>query len=142
MASPRYLPMHPIELILGMRPASTLPEGVPAGRVESRIHRSLIRLSRRGPLLLADARLACVSLIDGSSLCERLQRRLLVGGTCELTLGFQPVDGVVHVAHKVLGIHWLETEGKLDRKNTYELQSPDHLVCRLLLEKKKQIASV
>src|SRR5258708_18942420 len=25
-----------------------------------------------------------------------------------------------------------------DRKNTSELQSPDHLVCRLLLEKKKK----
>src|SRR5258708_14298194 len=40
-----------------------------------------------------------------------------------------------------LGAHGLRefdpTEGKRSEEHTSELQSPDHLVCRLLLEKKK-----
>src|SRR5258708_11549675 len=34
-----------------------------------------------------------------------------------------------------------ETDGPRSEEHTSELQSPDHLVCRLLLEKKKQIIS-
>src|SRR5258708_28137606 len=35
-----------------------------------------------------------------------------------------------------------EEHRRLDRKSTSELQSPDHLVCRLLLEKKKNTSSL
>src|SRR5258708_24732023 len=33
---------------------------------------------------------------------------------------------------------WGDTSGDRSEEHTSELQSPDHLVCRLLLEKKKQ----
>src|SRR5258708_27015305 len=32
--------------------------------------------------------------------------------------------------------HWLHQKGRRSEEHTSELQSPDHLVCRLLLEKK------
>jgi hypothetical protein len=54
--------------------------------------------------LLTDARLPRLSRIDGSSLRERLLGRLLVGGTRELSLGFEPADGIVYIANEVLGI--------------------------------------
>src|SRR5258708_36295238 len=38
------------------------------------------------------------------------------------------------------GVHMARVNGKArSEEHTSELQSPDHLVCRLLLEKKKQI---
>src|SRR5438552_8981339 len=37
--------------------------------------------------------------------------------------------------------HWCKTNTRSE-EHTSELQSPDHLVCRLLLEKKKTISNV
>src|SRR5438552_13361624 len=34
---------------------------------------------------------------------------------------------------------WIKALGDRSEEHTSELQSPDHLVCRLLLEKKKQL---
>src|SRR5258708_18924017 len=39
--------------------------------------------------------------------------------------------------HGQFGDVWLEIEPLRSEEHTSELQSPDHLVCRLLLEKKK-----
>src|SRR5258708_24246152 len=36
-----------------------------------------------------------------------------------------------------VGTRWSELDGPRSEEHTSELQSPDHLVCRLLLEKKK-----
>src|SRR5947208_13022724 len=47
-------------------------------------------------------------------------------------VGIAHVSHVFHVAHKGEGI-----EAQRSEEHTSELQSPDHLVCRLLLEKKK-----
>src|SRR5258708_25802325 len=43
---------------------------------------------------------------------------------------------VRQAAERAAGIPWHETARS--EEHTSELQSPDHLVCRLLLEKKKQ----
>src|SRR5258708_24496294 len=37
---------------------------------------------------------------------------------------------------------FLASSGRRSEEHTSELQSPDHLVCRLLLEKKKEVAKV
>src|SRR5258708_24387441 len=37
--------------------------------------------------------------------------------------------------------HWLPPRASRSEEHTSELQSPDHLVCRLLLEKKKKRSS-
>src|SRR5207244_11376572 len=47
----------------------------------------------------------------------------------------QPLDGA-HLVEQVLHGQALEHHGRSE-EHTSELQSPDHLVCRLLLEKKK-----
>src|SRR5258708_10382737 len=45
--------------------------------------------------------------------------------------------------YPVVGVNWIVLIGRMARseEHTSELQSPDHLVCRLLLEKKKNIRS-
>src|SRR5258708_10757146 len=47
---------------------------------------------------------------------------------------FRPGVGSVHVDHADSFDPWL----RRSEEHTSELQSPDHLVCRLLLEKKKK----
>src|SRR5258708_18159889 len=60
--------------------------------------------------------LSCIELLDGRVMLLAQGGRLLVSS-----------DGVVHF-----------TEQRSE-EHTSELQSPDHLVCRLLLEKKKKL---
>src|SRR5207244_13016309 len=43
------------------------------------------------------------------------------------------------VRRRLVPDHLVQVEGDRSEEHTSELQSPDHLVCRLLLEKKKQI---
>src|SRR5258708_27913280 len=52
--------------------------------------------------------------------------------------GYVTANGIRHVA-ELLGITRADVEDVVSRseEHTSELQSPDHLVCRLLLEKKK-----
>src|SRR5207244_2216174 len=70
-------------------------------------------------------------------------------GSCECRWGSEP-DKVVSTLHAVILPQKLKvmpirkpseeltkTRGKRSEEHTSELQSPDHLVCRLLLEKKK-----
>src|SRR5207244_13336101 len=45
------------------------------------------------------------------------------------------------VARNPLSIRALYATGRRSEEHTSELQSPDHLVCRLLLEKKNKIAT-
>src|SRR5438552_15134418 len=45
-----------------------------------------------------------------------------------------PAPGVVHDT----GVGWAAQDVWRSEEHTSELQSPDHLVCRLLLEKKKK----
>src|SRR5947208_6555502 len=56
--------------------------------------------------------------------------------------GSSPLD----IAHIILPAHRVECAclGRIMRseEHTSELQSPDHLVCRLLLEKKKRVVDV
>src|SRR5258708_25555315 len=66
-------------------------------------------------------------------------------GTLQLHMGDQPARGGVgqrkHAAH---ALHRFVHDGQngaahgRSEEHTSELQSPDHLVCRLLLEKKKK----
>src|SRR5438552_6977025 len=42
-----------------------------------------------------------------------------------------------HLAHQARAAHLSGLRPKRSEEHTSELQSPDHLVCRLLLEKKK-----
>ena len=52
-----------------------------------------------------------------------------------------PVRGEASVRHWVgNGVERLVKRGLRSEEHTSELQSPDHLVCRLLLEKKKMIS--
>ena len=56
-------------------------------------------------------------------------------GDCVLTLEKEKYVGV----SAVLGFNTQSGKGNVrSEEHTSELQSPDHLVCRLLLEKKKQ----
>src|SRR5947208_10413782 len=49
------------------------------------------------------------------------------------------VDSLPGTAAEILDddVRWVLTKGKRSEEHTSELQSPDNLVCRLLLEKKK-----
>src|SRR5438876_2034399 len=49
----------------------------------------------------------------------------------------RPLDGSVDLGLR-LRLELLEAQAKRSEEHTSELQSPVHLVCRLLLEKKKQ----
>src|SRR5207244_4590099 len=65
-----------------------------------------------------------------------IQRGAVVGARCKIQSHTFVCDGVeiedeVFVGHGVMFINRSE-------EHTSELQSPDHLVCRLLLEKKKR----
>src|SRR5947208_12861692 len=44
---------------------------------------------------------------------------------------------VIACATRCAALHPANTDSKRSEEHTSELQSPDHLVCRLLLEKKK-----
>src|SRR5258708_25566641 len=55
-------------------------------------------------------------------------------------VGFADLIGM-EGSESSIGTGIAEVEGKRSEEHTSELQSPDHLVCRLLLEKKKLQAS-
>src|SRR4051794_41760025 len=57
-------------------------------------------------------------------------------------LGGTAVYLLAHVAFRLRNVHRLSTQRRRNRseEHTSELQSPVHLVCRLLLEKKQQKA--
>src|SRR5690348_17538892 len=77
---------------------------------------------------------------------QRVDRRVALGaGGCQLLLGDRVI--LLQIAAHLAGLAALvdvidETLGVLpvarSEEHTSELQSPVHLVCRLLLEKKKQ----
>src|SRR5258708_23698566 len=47
-------------------------------------------------------------------------------------------DGMLHNFQELVALEWCSsTSPTRSEEHTSELQSPDHLVCRLLLEKKK-----
>src|SRR5258708_20101764 len=50
----------------------------------------------------------------------------------------QPENNIVRVAIQALAAVLGLLRGERSEEHTSELQSPDHLVCRLLLEKKKK----
>src|SRR5574344_2419200 len=47
-------------------------------------------------------------------------------------------SGISPTHYKLIGMAFSELYGIRSEEHTSELQSPDHLVCRLLLEKKKR----
>src|SRR5258708_21799701 len=49
-----------------------------------------------------------------------------------------PVDPDVYITYAKSRVTWCPIEQSRSEEHTSELQSPDHLVCRLLLEKKKK----
>src|SRR5258708_11230395 len=53
-----------------------------------------------------------------------------------------PFFPVIHLAHSRIGREERIVEFARSEEHTSELQSPDHLVCRLLLEKKKHCLHV
>src|SRR5258708_40315351 len=58
------------------------------------------------------------------------------------TIGMENVEIIQTKGHPLIYADWLHAAGKptvlcRSEEHTSELQSPDHLVCRLLLEKKK-----
>src|SRR5258708_17250783 len=71
---------------------------------------------------------------------ERLQLRKIFDGSSVISEEIHPtqamafIEPVIHFAHKVLNTR--------SEEHTSEFQSPDHLVCRLLLEKKKQTSQL
>src|SRR5258708_38078293 len=81
---------------------------------------------------------------------DTAQEKPMEGEVLSVGPGARTEDGKIHaldvkVGDRVLFGKWSGTEVKLDgedlivmkEEHTSELQSPDHLVCRLLLEKKK-----
>src|SRR5258708_10218678 len=61
------------------------------------------------------------------------------------TLFRSPVVGVVDTNHSPDGVDYViprtyRRTARRSEEHTSELQSPDHLVCRLLLEKKKELS--
>src|SRR5437762_11391058 len=79
------------------------------------------------------------------SLLQRLQRQLGRLGTADLSQRIQQTDPQGRIADQLSGadrvkIDVLETFERSE-EHTSELQSPMYLVCRLLLEKKKQTHS-
>src|SRR6476660_5814207 len=75
--------------------------------------------------------------VDVDALAELAGRTLLAEGLCEVELSLSFVD---EAEMEDLHVRYLDEPGPTDRseEHTSELQSPDHLVCRLLLEKKKK----
>src|SRR5258708_1773548 len=69
--------------------------------------------------------------LDGFGLLQRLRDLGEMPPTIVLT-AFGNIETAVRTVHE-LGAYWFRSE-----EHTSELQSPDHLVCRLLLEKKKK----
>src|SRR5207244_5908900 len=102
-------------------------------------------------------RLLCVKLrphpaaplFPSTTLFRSTEERLLkVGkaGTAEhverIVRGWRRVDEIAEARdtarrHKSRALHIYKDEDGRSEEHTSELQSPDHLVCRLLLEKKK-----
>src|SRR5258708_8634091 len=68
------------------------------------------------------------TLFPYTTLFRSALRAILVSLVCQLVRG-------EHI--RLLDIARVGTQAKRSEEHTSELQSPDHLVCRLLLEKKK-----
>src|SRR5207244_10610472 len=84
----------------------------------------------RSGLALQDADLHVGELDLAAAVLQRRRRRRL--GQADLGAGrVEQADGLVDTACAKVGLR--------SEEHTSELQSPDHLVCRLLLEKKKTI---
>src|SRR5258708_27038632 len=61
-----------------------------------------------------------------------------MGNGKRLKISYKYLDDAYDPARTVSNIHQLDRTRRLrSEEHTSELQSPDHLVCRLLLEKKK-----
>src|SRR5258708_11363920 len=67
---------------------------------------------------------------------ERVRQKVRATGPADLHAVVQFLDAVFHVAPLTINLLVNRSE-----EHTSELQSPDHLVCRLLLEKKKNRSS-
>src|SRR5258708_24355832 len=62
----------------------------------------------------------------------------IADGVCSAIVSNQERTGYVAVTNALnLDLHW-DPRSRRSEEHTSELQSPDHLVCRLLLEKKKK----
>src|SRR5258708_18033943 len=70
-------------------------------------------------------------MVDAIAMSESLPRGRFIS--------LEGIDGAGKSTHLPWIQEWLERDGRRVRseEHTSELQSPDHLVCRLLLEKKK-----
>src|SRR5258708_8154721 len=73
---------------------------------------------------------------------QRSERRFLRVGQASNTGDVHPlVEPVSHHVHALACPYIPAENGSRSEEHTSELQSPDHLVCRLLLEKKKRYSS-
>src|SRR5947208_13026291 len=87
---------------------------------------------------MATPEIYTLSLHDALPICHRAdvaERSLSYAGLCMARCGTPHVDRQAH--HSCRFSRQSFRTGRSE-EHTSELQSPDHLVCRLLLEKKKQ----
>src|SRR5207244_9053046 len=74
---------------------------------------------------------------DGAVLLGEVRKAALAGGADNRSVGVNEVGAIVG-ERRLADVFELTRAVQRSEEHTSELQSPDHLVCRLLLEKKKK----